>query len=311
LEEASGDAPVEGEAHVTDAVAEASAEATETVVNEADSTDTAAQTGSEDTETTFLSELARAMQATVASERLRMENEIEQRRAALVAEIRTRQGSEADRMRELAAEELTAIDAWAKAERDRIRLERDKRAAALDEDLATSLADHTKQIDAQIERAEAAVATYRSDVDAFFADLDNETDVVALAQRATTRPAFPDLNLIVAGAADPAPGVDPAPVAVDEAVPTEAAAPIGVMDPSATVGATDSWVTEPEPVATADPTPDVDADADVESTLIDDDAPQPVGAGAQAGRKSLFQSVQVVHPTSWLRRNGNDDAGSD
>ena len=310
-EEASDGPPVEANGDAPEVDGEASADIAETVASAAEPSIDEAQESTPDPENTFLSELARAMQATAASERLRLETEIEQRRAAHVAEIRTRQGSEADRMRELAAEELTAIDAWAKGERDRIRLERDRRAAALDEDLATSLADHTKQIDVEIERVEAAVATYRSDVDAFFADLDKETDVVALAQRAITRPAFPDLNVVVAAAPDPAPTAEPVASEAADATSAEAAMPIGVMDPATRDEAAESWIAATEPEATGGPESDADAGDDVESTLIDDDAPQPVAAGVESGRKSLFQSVQVVHPTSWLRRNGNgDDVGS-
>ncbi len=313
LEETPDAAPMESIVEPPDVGPEGSTASVESAVSEGDSGSGDTESSSESPESTFLSELARAMLATAASERLRMDTEIEQRRAAHVEEIRTRQTSEADRMRELAAEELTAIDAWAKGERDRIRHERDKRAAALDEDLATSLADHTKQIDAEIERVEDAVATYRSDVDAFFADLESETDVVVLARRATTRPAFPDLNLVVAPTSESAPAADPAPTMGADAAPTDGAAPIGVMDPAATGDATESWIAEPEPVATAERTPDEFAEeADIESTLIDDDAPQPVAAGVESGRKSLFQSVQVVHPTSWLRRNGNgDESASD
>lgn len=262
---------------------------------------TAADPAAVDPGTAFLAELARAMQSTAASERLRIETEIDRQRGAQIDRIRARQSAEAERMRELAAEELQSIDAWAEGEMDRIRGERTRRAAALDDDLATSLAEHSAQTDDEVGRIESAIATYRADVDAFFADLDTETDLVALAQRAMRRPAFPDLDAVASGAA----AMADSPTQSDVAGEPEAEAAVGVMDP-ASIGETagESWEAAPEPVAATEETIDPQ-----ESTLIDEEEPVGVGAGEPA-RKSLLQSVQVVHPTSWLHRNRNGEDGS-
>ena len=48
---------------------------------------------------------------------------------------------------------------------------------------------------------EAAIATYRTEVDAYFEKLEGETDPVAIAQHAGQRPVFPDLDAI--GAQEP------------------------------------------------------------------------------------------------------------
>ncbi len=302
-----------------DEAADAGADATEeteTVIDaDQSSTNASAEAATESTPdegAAFLAELARAMQATAAAERIKVDAEIEQRRGGHIDSISARQATEADRMRELAAEELTSIDAWADGEIERIRQERERRAAALDEDLATSLAEHTSQIEAEIATVEGAIAAYRADVDAFFAELDKETDVVVIAQRATQRPAFPDLS--VAAAPTPTPTTDdtatdgiaaPVPDAPEaSAEPTS----IGVMDPNAIGESAEAWVIDAsagEPSAALD---DRD-EADAEPTLLDDDA---VAVGVEPGRKSLFQSVQVVHPTSWLRhRNGDDGPSAD
>ncbi len=260
----------------------------------------------------FLAELARAMQATAAAERLKVDAEIEQRRSGHIDNISARQTAEADRMRELAAEELTSIDAWADGEIERIRQERERRAAALDEDLATSLAEHTSQIEAEIARVEGAIASYRADVDAFFAQLDKETDVVVIAQRATQRPAFPDLSVAAAGTPTTEETTTDALAAPASDAPEASAEPtsIGVMDPTSVGAPAEPWATDAataEPNATLEPSdPD---ETDAEPTLLDDDA---VAVGVEPGRKSLFQSVQVVHPTSWLRhRNGDDGPSGD
>lgn len=267
------------------------------------SAETAPDPAAVDPGTAFLAELTRAMQSTAASERLRIETEIDRQRGAYIDRIRARQSAEAERMRELAAEELQSIDAWAEGEMDRIRGERAKRAAALDEDLVTSLAEHSAQTDDEVGRVESAIAAYRADVDAFFADLDTESDVVALAQRATRRPAFPDLEAVASGEAPSAesPTLAPETQAADE---PEAQAAVGVMDPGSigeTAGAT--WEAAPEPVSAVE-----EASEPPGSTLLDD---EPVGVGAgEPARRSLLQSVQVVHPTSWLHRNRNGEDGS-
>jgi len=49
------------------------------------------------------------------------------------------------------------------------------------------------------EAVEAAVAAYRSDIEAYFQRLGSETDPVAIARYAGTRPPFPVLELIGAG----------------------------------------------------------------------------------------------------------------
>src|SRR2546422_865236 len=72
----------------------------------------------------FLTELARAMQATAGAQRVRIGEDTERRGQAPIDMVRAREASEADRMRELAAEDMKAIEAWADGERKRIQLER-------------------------------------------------------------------------------------------------------------------------------------------------------------------------------------------
>ena len=64
-------------------------------------------------------------------------------------------------MRELAGEDMKAIEDWAEGETKRIQLERERRAAELDEDLERSLAGHRCKIDREIETADGAIATYQ------------------------------------------------------------------------------------------------------------------------------------------------------
>ena len=151
----------------------------------------------------FLTQLARAMQDTAGHERERVVADTETRRTARIEEIRGRETAEADRMRELAAEDQSGIDAWAETETARIKAERERRAEALRTDLETSLGQHRDLIAREIEAVESAVATYRIEVATFFDALEHETDPVAIAQLATRRPVFPSLDTVPLTAEEP------------------------------------------------------------------------------------------------------------
>jgi hypothetical protein len=270
-----------------------------------------AEDGAAEEDSTFLTDLARAMQATAGAERARIDQDTERRRQAAIDEIRAVQSSEADRMRELADEELASIDAWADGEIARIQQERERRAAELNADLEVSLAEHGTQIDRRIERVEAAVATYRAEVDAFFADLDSETDVVRIAQQATQQPDFPALDAIGdasldaddSGASpngDTEAATDEAPAESAEAgraARAEEPAAVGVMDPNAT-SAADALGGWPAP-ADLPPQPEPVSDADPVTSAV------AAGPTPDEGGGSIFQSVPVLRPMSWLRRDPN------
>jgi hypothetical protein len=155
---------------------------------------------------TFRAQLVRAMRASADAERARIVDETQGRRDAHIAAIHARQASEAARMRELFDEDMKAIDAWAEGEQQRIQSERERRAAALQEDLDTSLAEHTANIGQEVDGVEAAVTAYRADIDRFFEGLASETDPVAIARQATRWPAFPNLEASGAGAETAATG---------------------------------------------------------------------------------------------------------
>jgi hypothetical protein len=235
----------------------------------------------------FLAELARAMQTTAGLERKRLEEDADRRREAHLEAIQARRETEAATMRELAAEELKGIDAWAEGERERIERERERRAAALQEDLEISLTEHGSKIEQEIEGVDAAIANYRTEVDGFFAALDQETDPVEIARQAGRRPLFPDLD------------------AVSTAEPNADQAAIGVMDPEAEADPAVAWSQWNE--ATAEP-----AEATAEPTAEEaSPAPETVAVTAtstdQAASGGLLQSVPVHRPFSWLRGEKQED----
>jgi hypothetical protein len=269
---------------------EMTAEATDAVGDEltADGAESAPGEPAPDDGTAFLAELARAMQATAGVERKRLEEDTERRREAHLEAIRVRKESEATTMRDLAAEDLKAIDEWAEAERQRIDKEREGRAAALQEDLDTSLTEHGSKIDREIEAVDAAIVAYRTEVDAYFAALDQETDPVEIARHAGQRPTFPDLDAVSA-AETVTPETEVAQVAV------------GVMAPATPADLADAWsqwnqqATAPSGVAESPVAPDgATSEGEVSST-------------EGAATSSLLQTVKANRPFANLRGDRSKD----
>ena len=256
-----------------------------------DATATPAEPAYADERSVFLAELVRAMQTTAGLERVRIGEDTGRRRQAHIDRVRARQASEADRMRELAGEDLKTIKAWADAETKRIQIERERRAKALQEDLNLSLAEHGSKIDREIEGVETAIATYRADVDAFFEGLDRETDLILIAQQASRRPVFPTLEsvaeTVAAGAAEPA--------------------VVGVMGPQAAAEPVESWAAPPE---TSPEPASAGASEFVDQSGEAPEPAEPVAAatGSSHGSAgSLLESVPVPRPTSWFRRDANGE----
>lgn len=256
----------------------------------------------------FIAELARAMQATAGLERIRISEDIDRRRQDEIDRVHARKASEADRMRELADEDMAAIDAWVERETARIQLERERRATAVREDLAASLAEHGSKIDKEIEGIDAAIATYRAEVSAYFENLDRETDPILIAQKAALRPAFPALDAVAQAVAVETPA-DTAAATVEPA-PADEPEVVGVMDPAAPAEPVESWAAAPEAISTPDP---VESPVDVDQARTASVADEPVAAPDQAvaaavsptigGGGALLQSIPAKRPMSWLRRS--------
>ena len=166
---------------------------------------------------TFLAELARAMQSTASAEQARNAEATEQRRQSHIDSIRAREAIEAEELRELAKEDVKGIDDWSDGEIKRIKLERERRIAARREQLQIRLEEHRTVIAQEVDAVEAAVASYRADTEQYFRRLESETDPVAIAKQAGTRPPFPILELI---------GPNDIPVTEVRPIPTETAAPV-------------------------------------------------------------------------------------
>jgi hypothetical protein len=323
MTEPDGSWSANGTEHEDAIAATAESEATDTgstEVPDVDSTEAlAAAATTPDDPGAFLSELVRAMQTTASTERARIVEQTDRRREEHLAAIHARREAEAQKMRDLADDDLKAIDSWAEDERQRIQAERDRRAGALSDDLQKSLAEHGARIDGEIEGVEAAIATYRLEVDAFFVALDGETDPVAIAQHASRRPVFPDLD-------KPSDAV--AETVTADATQDEASAVIesGGDVPSADATTVDAAEVEPAPIAVMDTNPgsrlaasfanwsgtspaeeaDLSAAPAIEADSAEAEVPVAVAHGANDdGPGTILHAVPSGRPLSWLRRGGD------
>jgi hypothetical protein len=275
--------------------------------------------GSGDEGSVFLAELVRAMQTTAGVERTRIDEDTERRRQAHIDQVRAREAAEADRMRELAGEDMKAIEAWASGETKRIQAERKRRATELQEKLESNLAEHRSKVDQEVEGVETAIATYRADVEAFFAQLEAETDLVQIAQQAARRPIFPSLDGIAKDddteeaflrAESQAADVGD----LDAGGESENGRPmVGVMDHQALAEAFESWSAPPATSAEVPPAESAQADAERAGESREEAEPAPAATAQSHNSSSLFQSLPVPRPMSFLRRdpNGGDHAKDD
>lgn len=291
--------------------------AAEVIADDAATSSEAAATSAEpvdgDDRDAFLAELVRTIRATAEVERARIAEDTQRRRQAHVDGIGARRASEADRMRELADEDIKAIDVWVESETKRIEQERERRVAALNEDLEASLAEHRSRIDAEIEAVESAVATYEAEIKSFFGDLEDETELVSIARRAAQRPAFPSLEAVSEAAAK-ATATDSATAAgetaegaVDSVSGEPADAPVvGVMVPQS---GSDPALTWPAPIGAGAADESVTRSVDVVSAQAGTSS-EPVAAAAGPGSDplgGLLEPKPAQQPAGWPRRGPSGD----
>src|SRR5436190_2981595 len=105
----------------------------------------------------FLKRLARSMQAVARAQRTRIAAEVDLRRVARLAELRDGRRAEALRLRQLAAENRRAIDAWAESAKRRITNERERRKAELESDLKRSLREENRRVARRVKDFEAVI----------------------------------------------------------------------------------------------------------------------------------------------------------
>jgi hypothetical protein len=141
----------------------------------------------------LLGELARAMHAAATSQYEHMNSELERRRAEQVEAIAARATAEAEQQKASTESDIGAIDAWAKAETEKIKQERLRRIDARKGELAAQLERQETIKQREVFAIEVAIDAHRTEIDQFFGRMERETDPTAIAQVASSLPPFPSL----------------------------------------------------------------------------------------------------------------------
>ena len=250
-------------------------------------------------ESGFLAELAKAMQSTAAAEQARSAEETEQRRQSHIDAIRAREAIEAEELRELAKEDVKGIDAWSDGEIKRIKLERERRIAARREQLQIRLEEHRTVVGREVEAVEASVGAYRADIAEYFRRLESETDPVAIARFAGSRPPFPDLDSIgpegAVGSTETQPVADqawtPAPVEAVEAPVEVVEAPVETIEAVEVVAEAENPVEANDAAGAEEETPLV---AVMESETAGETPEQSWDSGEAAAAEQSEEAVPVA-----------------
>ncbi len=150
----------------------------------------AAATGGDDN---LLGELARAMHAAATSQYQRLNADLERRRTEQVAAIADRASTESENLKADSEADIGAIDAWAKTETEKIKLERLRRIDGRREQLAAQLGREETIKEREMFAIEVAIDAHRNEMELFFGRLEREADPSAIARIASTMPAFPSL----------------------------------------------------------------------------------------------------------------------
>lgn len=255
----------------------------------------------------LLGELARAMHAAAEAQHGRINAELERRRVEQVEAIAARASSEVEHLKTGSEADISAIDAWAKAETEKIKLERLRRIDARRERLVNQL-ERQETIKARAVGAiEAAIDTHRNEIEMFFGRMDREADPAAIALVASTVPPFPPLAEIAEeaerGAASEFANLDKeaglATAADDLGLETAISESrlMAVMDPNASRGAggdaAQPWESEPRAVIVA-----------AGSGVADETDP------SAGGRATLLRTTASIRPMADRQDPGSGEEGT-
>jgi hypothetical protein len=141
----------------------------------------------------LLGEFARAMHVAATSQYERMNAELERRRAGQIEASAARASAEVDNVKATSEADIGAIDAWARTETEKIKLERLRRIDARREELAGQLERQDTIKEREVAAIQVAIDAHRSEIDLFFGRMERETDPATIALVASTIPPFPQL----------------------------------------------------------------------------------------------------------------------
>ena len=178
--------------------------------------------------TKFMADLSRAMQTAAEASRDETMTRFTADAKTAVEDIRAKSAEEAAALRRQADDDVAAVREWSKAEIARIREETDTRIAARKQALDGEMDDFAAVIEARVQKVNATVADYETEMAEFFERLLAEQDPTRIATMAQAMPDPPDLSTIAAAVVEVPARVEPiaeaetAEVAVAEAETAEA-----------------------------------------------------------------------------------------
>jgi hypothetical protein len=277
----------------------------------------------------LLGEFARAMHVAATSQYERMNAELERRRTVQIEASAARASAEVDNVKATSEADIGAIDAWARAETEKIKLERLRRIDARREELAGQLERQDTIKEREVAAIQVAIDAHRSEIDLFFGRMERETDPATIALVASTIPPFPQLAEVAEAARRSAIAEfgDTATPETGTATPGVQATPSATVEPLAEPGDADATlstaapevVTESRLKAVMDPTASQsekgasqrpwEAPSVVSVAAGSDDAaPAPEEAPSRVG-STLLRTVRAIRPMT--DRHDNKPDGDD
>ena len=239
----------------------------------------------------FLADLTKAMQAAAESARADTMDKFSADAKAHIEAIHADTANEAVELRKQADDDIASIREWSKGEIARIREETDHRINERKAGLEREIEDHGGAIEMRVERVQARVTAFETEMTAFFERLMREEDPTRFAAMAESLPEPPPFD--IDRPARSATAVVDAP-----ASPTETSEALAA-DTSATEAPAETAYTEATPVeATADaptadePTVEVAAtgETDVQSSSEPESESEATVADAQGTDETQTES---------------------
>ncbi len=142
----------------------------------------------------FMADLTRAMQAAAESARADTLERFATDAKAHIEGIHATSADEATELRKRADDDIAGVREWSKAEIARIREETDERVTDRKERLEREIETHAAEIEGRIERVQSRVATFETEMAAFFERLLSEDDPTRFASMAETLPEPPPFD---------------------------------------------------------------------------------------------------------------------
>jgi len=266
--------------------------------------------------TKFMADLSRAMQAAAEASRDETMTRFGTDAKVAVDEIRTGSADEAAALRRRADDDVSAVREWSKAEIARIREETDARIVSRKAALDGEMDAFAAIIEARVERVNATVAEFETEMADFFERLLAEQDPTRIATMAQAMPDPPDLSAIAAAVTEPTPRSEPAaePLPVEPAPEPDSAADAElavtaetpVEAEAATIEAATVEAATVDPETTAQPEPDFAA-AEAEAATFTGDLDADDGLKSLAADRDVAPSAEQPPIDSLDGRHPNGD----